>query len=268
MIHTNFMPPEQTQQTKDMPHRYGPQIIVLLVVAIAAGLFGAGLAHSNSDYTCTKDFSDTQTGSCTNGSWSDWTTVNSVLQRVYTGTMTSVVYSGSEVVSCSHPTNAIVTSKGTTTIEYASCQIQQTGTTNNSDNNNGNATSSTITTTSSQTTVGQVSTSTTLTGSYQDYLDQVDAALATLDIHAIPALVSPGATTQIFWATTRVTACKVSGSNGDGSDGSWTGLQSPAAGETTSGISGQTIYTLTCNVGDKVLTKTVTVNVVPKFNEN
>ena len=59
-------------------------------------------------------------------------------------------------------------------------------------------------------------------------------------LKAKPSLVHPRDTSQISWTSKNVTACTVTGTNGD----SWTALSS--TGTTTSPILSQTTFTLRC----------------------
>ncbi len=234
------------------------------VVVLFIGVFiGVQLAHSNSDYVCSQGYSDTQQSACTGGSWSDWTVVNGVEQRTYTGTKSVVSYSGSVTgLSCSHPPKTtIAQSTGTTTIAYAACQIVQTGTGGAS--GSGSSTS-TITVTSQSETTGTLSGSTEVTGSYSDYQHALDASLATSTLQVVPSVLKAGNTTQVLWSASHVVSCKVTGSNGD----SWTGLSSPAQGGISSPITSQTTYTLQCTTAlGNTIGSTAIVNIVPAFNE-
>jgi hypothetical protein len=97
-----------------------------------------------------------------------------------------------------------------------------------------------------------------------------------------PTLVKNDSTTVISWSVKNATQCTVTGTNGDGSDGSWTCAGSACDPATpimkTSGvIVGQTIYTLRCSVIPGAVNpdgtpatpvyRTATVNIIPGFNE-
>jgi hypothetical protein len=98
-----------------------------------------------------------------------------------------------------------------------------------------------------------------------------------LNFSVVPVLVQSGKTTQVSWTVQGATDCSVKGSNGDGANGTWAGLTSPAGGMQSSPITSQTIYTLHCSVlpgaqnadgSPAVWTdEYATVNVVPGFNE-
>lgn len=255
-----------------------------VLIVFALGLFvGVQLAHSNSDYVCSANVSDTQTGSCTNGSWSSWTTVSGTLTRTYTGTRSTVSFNGKVTgVSCSHPQYSASQAVGTYTTQYAACQIVETGTQNASAAQSGATGSGTITSTSRSETTGAVTRTTTSSGSYNDYQNMVDAALATSSITAIPSIVQQGNTTTVSWTSNHVKSCTVTGTNGDSwpkvtyqtqtdSDGNDTQVavtpQALTGSETSGKISEQTLYTLVClsNLG-KQLTSQVTVNIIPVYN--
>jgi hypothetical protein len=91
----------------------------------------------------------------------------------------------------------------------------------------------------------------------------IPAPSATLK--AVPLLVHSGKTSSISWSAFNVTSCTVRGTNGD----SWTGISS--TGKTTSLILGQTIYTLHCvgyaGANPSTIDKSITVNLIPSFNE-
>jgi hypothetical protein len=94
--------------------------------------------------------------------------------------------------------------------------------------------------------------------------------LSNLTLRAVPSLVRSGSTTNLTWASTNMTKCSVSGNNGDHwpTDSSDPALQSPTGGETSSPITAQTIFTLTClSVEGLLNSKSVTVNIAPVFNE-
>jgi phage major head subunit gpT-like protein len=112
--------------------------------------------------------------------------------------------------------------------------------------------------------VGAVINSAQTTGSYTDYQNYVEATLATSSISVSPVLVKQGATTQVIWSADHVVSCTVAGTNGD----SWSGLQSPAQGQTSGAITAQTVYTLDCTTAIKThLVSQATVQVIPTFQE-
>jgi hypothetical protein len=79
-----------------------------------------------------------------------------------------------------------------------------------------------------------------------------------------PSIVYPNGTTTVLWNVTNVSSCSVSGTNGD----SWSGASSGASGQTSSEITQQTIYTLTCTALDSSsVNESATVNLLPVFQE-
>jgi hypothetical protein len=93
---------------------------------------------------------------------------------------------------------------------------------------------------------------------------------STLNISAVPNLVPSGKTTSISWQSTNMKKCTVDGNNGDHwpASSSDPALQSPVGGETSTPITAQTTYTLSC-LGLDGVTKSqpVTVDIVPTFCE-
>ncbi|MBI2613056.1 hypothetical protein HYW59_04620, partial [Candidatus Kaiserbacteria bacterium] len=90
-------------------------------------------------------------------------------------------------------------------------------------------------------------------------------ATPNLTIRAIPSLVRTGETTNLHWSASNVTACTVTGDNGD----SFTGTISPEPqGQPSSPINEQTTYTLSCeDDDDNTLTQSTTVNILPVWSE-
>lgn len=85
-----------------------------------------------------------------------------------------------------------------------------------------------------------------------------------LSLRALPSLVRAGNTTKVHWSSQNMSACTVSGTNGDG----WNVLNSPVNGELSSAITGQVIYTLSCRGTDGgTYAKTAHVNVLPIWTE-
>ena len=84
-------------------------------------------------------------------------------------------------------------------------------------------------------------------------------------LRAIPSLVHSGDTTTVSWASQNTTSCIVSDANGE----SWAGISS--SGKTSRPILAQTIYTLHCvglaGATPSAVDKSVTVNLIPSFNE-
>lgn len=89
----------------------------------------------------------------------------------------------------------------------------------------------------------------------------VTVAQPNLSITAVPTRVQKGRTATVSWSATNVTAgsCHVSGTDG----ASWTG----ASGSQTPVINASVIYTLACSVPSGPVSKSVTVGIVPVFQE-
>jgi len=85
------------------------------------------------------------------------------------------------------------------------------------------------------------------------------------NLQLIPGLLQSGETTLVHWSVSNARSCTVTGSNGD----SWSGLSSPAKGETSKPIVSQTTYTLSCTAysTNPGVSETETVNVTPAFRE-
>ncbi len=87
---------------------------------------------------------------------------------------------------------------------------------------------------------------------------------AILNIRARPSLVHSGDTTQVNWSAQNVTACTVTGDNGD----SWSGTFSPLGGKTSRPITGETTYTLSCtDLHGATQTKSAKVRITFKEHE-
>ncbi len=288
-------------------------IALVALVAIAAAITGVRLASSNSDIACSRTLTDE--GACTSGSWGAWQTVSQTAngcttlvqeRRTYTG-MREIIRSSFNYRTVSHVACDINwanrnrgTVTGTITYQYAACQIQNDRTRSTSSTAGtcaGTVPASTEVSNTSAVTTGSITSETNASGSYQEYLDAVEARLATSSITAVPLLVHAGDTTDVSWSASRVRSCTVTGTNGD----SWT--SAPAAGsmqnaqntdangpsqgggqtaqqqaQQTSGsiyatqqsspILQQTVYTLTCTrAAGNPLVSTVTVNIIPTFQE-
>ncbi|MEK7601819.1 MAG: hypothetical protein AAB480_04780 [Patescibacteria group bacterium] len=101
------------------------------------------------------------------------------------------------------------------------------------------------------------------------------AFTATGHLQVIPSLVKKGDTTRVYWNVTGAKNCTVAGSNGDGTQGSLTGVWntkfSGAAGKTTSPIMVKTTYTLLCQafpgITPAMAEESAIVNVLPSFQE-
>ena len=84
-----------------------------------------------------------------------------------------------------------------------------------------------------------------------------------LSITADPSTVHINNATDISWSATGVTSCGISEDNPDFVD-SWSGTSGTQA---TSIITGETIYTLLCQTIVRAVSESVTVNLVPVFEE-
>lgn len=277
-----------------------------VLIAVAAVVTGVRLASSNSDIACSRTFTDEgactngawsawQTVSQTTSGCT--TTVQE--QRVYTGTrevITSsfnyrtVVHAACDINWANRNRGTVM---GTITYQYAACQIQNdrtravvitSGTCAGTGDNNNTNTITSDTSTESTGTI-QDSTSSTTTGSYADYLAAVDARLASASITAMPILVHAGEIVDVSWSASHVRSCTVVGTNGDtwdsapanmttaNSQAGQQGATQPLSGAITvthqsAPIRQQTIYTLTCaRATGNPLVDTVTINIIPTFNE-
>ena len=86
---------------------------------------------------------------------------------------------------------------------------------------------------------------------------------ALLSLNADRTLVPRGQTTILDWVVLGVTACTLTGSNGD----SWT-LSGELGNETTSSIQTATTYTLSClDDQDSPVSTSLTIKLVPQFQE-
>lgn len=284
--------PDIQMQSPEHPHKVWFYVVAGIVVIVLAFMVGITLSHGNSDIACTQTVQSGQ-GLCTDGSWGPWTTLSQATssvgevdanqQRIYTGLMASV--SGNlnyTTPTAGHPSCDInlanSTISGTVITTYSTCQIQETrtyvvasgngGGSGGNNGGNGGAATGTVLNYQQTTTVGAVSTttSTAFSGSYQDYLNAANEALATSAIYATPSLVHPGDVTHVVWSSSHVSACQVTGSNGD----SWTGTSSDPQGNTSKPINQQVIYTLSCTTasGKALPQQQAVINIVPTYKEN
>jgi hypothetical protein len=83
-------------------------------------------------------------------------------------------------------------------------------------------------------------------------------------LQARPTIVQKGKTTRIFWNTSNVSSCTVTGTNSD----TWSGSTSGNPGKTSGPINQQTIYSLQCTALDSsTYQESTTVNLVPAYQE-
>ena len=85
----------------------------------------------------------------------------------------------------------------------------------------------------------------------------------TLSITATPSLLQSGSTSEIVWTTTYTNSCSVSEDNSNFID-SWSGISGT---QTTSIIEEQTVYVLACQTDGGPVSESVTVRLVPVFQE-
>ena len=87
-------------------------------------------------------------------------------------------------------------------------------------------------------------------------------------LHARPQLVPSNDPTKLYWKVENVSSCSVTGTNGD----SWSVADSGASGRTSSPITQQTTFTLTCQglpgADPASVTESVVVDIAPIFEEN
>lgn len=300
--------------------------VVIAVVVIAIALVsGIELARSNSDIICTRDFQDS--GSCTNGSWGPWSVSSQSIDqnacnvtyneaRTYTGLRNTILSTISVRANahshCNLSDDAFRNGSGTITSQFSACQIRESRTRVLSGAGSGmscvvptstSTVQGTIISDTNTETTGEVDESKTLTveGSYQLYLDMVDARFATSTLRVTPNLLRSGDTTHVIWTSDHVKSCTVVGENGDswpkpvtvtktvtnanaegdraslgaqngeGNQTTETTTEMPAAktgDEVSSPIVQRTTYTLTCTtaIGTKLISQ-ATVNIIPKFQE-
>lgn len=86
-------------------------------------------------------------------------------------------------------------------------------------------------------------------------------------LEARPRLVRTGDTTRVYWSVRNAAGCAITGTNGD----SWAISSSGTSGQESGPITQQTVFTLTCSglsgASPASVTQSVTVNIVPVFNE-
>jgi len=260
--------------------------ILVALASIAASFFIIQGAGANADYICTRII-ETESD-CANGSWGEWTVVSEtndtaacavakIEKRVYTGTRTTqhiLQYENLRTACDAGYSQAQSGSgrgtsgfeSGTIISQSAACQIEETRTTRNPGTNCGGSGGGTGGTTSNQEVTSTQSDITTLQDqaievNSIEQLTQFRESMIAADIFARPALVRAGGTTVVKWTGREVTACTVTGTNGD----EWEGT----SGERTSGVIDEaTTYTLTCTAfNGTTVTDEATVNIIPVFEE-
>jgi hypothetical protein len=100
------------------------------------------------------------------------------------------------------------------------------------------------------------------TGGSGSYTFETDGHL-----EARPTLVRAEDSTQLYWNVSSVAGCTVAGTNGD----TWSAASSGSSGQTSSPLSSQTTFTLTCQALEgatpTTLTESVLVRIIPVFQE-
>ncbi len=253
--------------------------VILAIAAIASSFFVVRNVRANADYICTHIIDENS--DCVNGSWGAWNETSSsqnaaacaitkIEKRVYTGTRTTkhilqylnlrtACDSGYSQAQYGQAGGASGFHGGTIISESSACQIEETRTTQNPGNQCNKASTSTAVT-SLESDIGTLnSQSTSVTAKAQ--LDAFRVTMIAANIYAKPSLVHGGGTTIVKWQGREVTACTVSGTNGD----HWEGT----AGEKTSGIiNNETTYTLTCTAfNGQTVTDQAIVTIIPEFQE-
>ena len=293
-------------------HMRNVWLVVIAVVVIGAALVsGVELARSNSDIICSRTFEDS--GSCTDGSWGAWTLASQSADqnacnvtynetRIYSGfrnTITSTITVRANAhTHCALSDDAFRGGSGEIVSQYSTCQIQESRTRVVAGSGSGpsctlptgyNPNAGVVTSDTNTETTGAVdeSKTETVSGTYQLYLDMIDARFATSSIRAVPALLNSGETTRIIWTSDHVKTCTVAGSNGDSwpkpvegtkivvdADGNETTepTSEMPAGKTGDEVSKPivqpTTYTLTCMTAlNKAQERSVMVNLIPIFQE-
>jgi len=87
-----------------------------------------------------------------------------------------------------------------------------------------------------------------------------------------PVLVRSGSTVGVHWQAKNVKSCTITGTNGDGTGNNTTGVWDTDTGDKTSSpITAQTIYTITCQglagASPSSVSESTTVNIIPDFQE-
>jgi len=262
--------------------------ILVALAAIAASFFVIQGAGANADYICTRII-ETESD-CANGSWGEWTVVSTtndtaacavtkIEKRVYTGTRTTqhilqyenlrtACDTGYSQAGSGSGSGSSGFHQGTIISKSAACQIEETRTTRNpgtgpgcgAGGGAGGGTTSNQEVTSTQSDISTLQDQAQAVQSLQQ-LTQFRESMIAADIFARPALVRAGGTTVVKWTGREVTACTVTGTNGD----EWEGT----SGERTSGVIDEaTTYTLTCTAfNGTTVTDEATVNIIPVFEE-
>jgi hypothetical protein len=91
--------------------------------------------------------------------------------------------------------------------------------------------------------------------------------IASGHLQVVPILVKSGDTVQVYWNVTNASSCSVIGTDGDG----WNTKSSGTAGQTSSAITAQTTFTLSCQslpgATPASVQESQVVNIIPVFKE-
>lgn len=256
--------------------------VILAVAAIGASFFVIRNAKANADYICTHVTEEN--GDCANGNWGPWAeagsseescVVTKLEKRVYTGTRTTrhilqylnlrtACEGGYAQAGNGDQGGASGFHGGTIITESVACQIEEVrtkrgpSTATSCSAQAGMAPEVTITRTQSDiSALDATSASVSALGQLTSFRESMISA----KIFVNPPLVRKNATTLVKWQGREVTACTVTGENGD----TWQGT----SGERTSSpITVRTVYTLTCTAfNGATVTDEATVNITPVFRE-
>ena len=261
--------------------------VLVAAASVGASFFVINNAGANADYICTHIIEEN--GDCTNGSWGAWATISTstdtaacavtkVEQRLYTGTRTvqHILQYLNLRTACDPGYSQAKSGKGKGSSGFhggsiftqsTACQIQETRTTRNS-----GAQCTTTEMASFQADLGPIvndppsggSASGSMGGSAvtsKEQLEQYRISMIAANIYAKPPLIRTGGTSVIKWQGREVTACTVTGENGD----TWEGT----SGERTSStLDRATTYTLTCTAfNGQTVTDQATVDIAPTWEE-
>ncbi len=88
-------------------------------------------------------------------------------------------------------------------------------------------------------------------------------------LHVIPSIVPQGQTTTVSWSIQNVQGiCTITGTNGDSWQSTADNNNSVSSSKTSSAITKQVIYTLSCTgLDSQTYTESKTVNIIPTFRE-
>jgi len=284
--------PEATGTTNSSKN---PFVALAILVALLIVVSGFTLStRGNADYICTQVIEDT--GMCSNGSWSDWQTVEQTgstgtQQRVYTGTRTlrhTVTYSNVRSACNQGFTGKVVGSSGgasgfhgtgSVVSESEVCQVQEQRSV--SFNESGGVIEAGGVTSDITYSGDIVKDTTEITSANElaNFMADLEAGRLAArreqiasNITAQPALVASGQTTQISWDTTEMVACRVTSDKTNdvwGADSILTpDLGSIAGTEESSPITGVTTFTLNCSDFEgNPHQEQATVRIAPQWQE-